>query len=108
MERTRNRLSMRHAVAALALLGSAMLSVASPDLVDGEVRKVDKPAGKITLKHGEIRSIEMPAMTMVYQLREPALLDKVKPGDKVRFAVEKSGSVYLITALEVVRPGATP
>lgn len=70
---------------------------------EGEVRKVDKAAGKVTLKHGEIKNLDMPPMTMVFTAKDPALLDKVKAGDKVRFHAEKDGTQFLVTALEVQR-----
>ncbi len=70
------------------------------DLTDGEVRKVDQEAGKLTLKHGDIKNLDMPGMTMVFQVKEPALLNKVKVGDKVKFRVEKAGSSYVVTAIE--------
>jgi Cu(I)/Ag(I) efflux system periplasmic protein CusF len=73
------------------------------DMADGEVRKVDKDARKLTLKHGEIKSLEMPGMTMVFQVKEPALLDKVKAGDKVKFRAEKSASGFVVTAIEPVK-----
>jgi Cu(I)/Ag(I) efflux system periplasmic protein CusF len=69
-------------------------------LADGEVRKVDKSAGKITLKHGPIKSLDMPAMTMVYQVKDPALLERVKAGDRVDFAAEKVGEAYVLTRIE--------
>jgi len=72
-------------------------------LSDGEVRRVDKETGKLTLKHGEIKNLDMPPMTMVFQVKEPALLDKVKAGDKVKFRAEKAPSGYVVTAVEVVR-----
>jgi Cu(I)/Ag(I) efflux system periplasmic protein CusF len=79
-------------------------SAASPtELVDGEVRKVDKGAAKLTIKHGEIKSIDMPPMTMVFQVKEPSLLDKVKAGDKVRFTVEKTDTGYVVTAIEAAQ-----
>lgn len=65
---------------------------------DGEVRKVDKSTRKITLKHGEIRNLDMPPMTMVFRVKDTALLDKVKAGDKVRFTAEEiQGNLTLIT-----------
>ena len=68
---------------------------------DGQVMKIDKGAGKITLKHGEIKNLGMPPMTMVFQVKEPALLDKVKVGDKVKFeAVQPQGGGYTVTAIE--------
>ena len=67
---------------------------ASADFSEGEVRKVDRPAGKITLRHGEIRNLDMPPMTMVFGVSDAAMLDRVKPGDKVRFkAVDRSGKL---------------
>jgi Cu(I)/Ag(I) efflux system periplasmic protein CusF len=70
------------------------------DMTDGEVRKVDKGAAKITIKHGEIKNLEMPPMTMVFQVKDAALLDKLKAGDKVKFRAEKAGSGYVVTAIE--------
>jgi Cu(I)/Ag(I) efflux system protein CusF len=70
------------------------------DMTDGEVRKVDKGASKVTIKHGEIKNLEMPPMTMVFQVKDAALLDNVKAGDKVKFRAEKAGSGYVVTAIE--------
>ena len=70
---------------------------------DGEVRKVDKEAKKITLKHGEIKNLEMPGMTMVFQVKDPAMLDAVKPGDKVKFKAEKAGGAVVVTEIEVAK-----
>ena len=72
-------------------------------LADGEIRKVDKDAKKITIKHGPLPSLDMPAMTMVFQVGDPAMLDQVKAGDKVRFQAEKVGGAFRITRLEPVR-----
>ena len=71
-------------------------------MADGEVRKIDRENRKITLKHGEIKSLEMPGMTMVFQVKDPALLEKVKAGDKVRFAASKSDGALVVTAIERV------
>jgi Cu/Ag efflux protein CusF len=68
-------------------------------LTDGEVRRIDKAGGKVTLKHGEIRNLDMPPMTMVFQVKDAAMLDTVKVGDKVRFHVEKQGSAFVVTEL---------
>lgn len=65
-----------------------------------EVRKVDKEANKITLKHGEIKNLDMPGMTMVFRVKDAALLDKVKAGDKVRFSAEKADGAIVVTAIE--------
>ena len=93
---------MKYALTAL-LLGLAAFSASAADLTDGEVRKVDKEARKITLKHGEIKNLDMPGMTMVFQVENPALLDKVKVGDKVKFSAAKTGGAYVVTALEAAK-----
>lgn len=71
-------------------------------LSEGEVRKVDKEASKITIKHGPLANLDMPAMTMVFQVKDRALLDKVKAGDKVRFRAEKIGGGFAVTRIEPV------
>ncbi len=72
------------------------------DMAEGEVRRVDKAGRKITLRHGEIKSLDMPPMTMVFQVSDPALLDKVSAGDKVRFRADQSGGNYRVTDLQRV------
>jgi len=73
-------------------------------LVDGEVRRVDRDAKKITIRHGPLPQLDMPhAMTMVYQVRDAALLDKAKPGDKVKFEAEKIGGAFVVTRIEPVK-----
>lgn len=71
-------------------------------VAEAEVRKVDLAAGKITLKHGEIRNLDMPPMTMVFQARDPALLAGMKVGDKVRFTAEKLKGAYTVLSIETV------
>ena len=66
----------------------------------GEVRKVDLETKKITLRHEEIKNLGMPQMTMVFQVKDHSLLERVKAGDKVRFAAEKIGGAYTITRIE--------
>jgi Cu/Ag efflux protein CusF len=87
------------ATSTLLLVASALAQTAA-DMASGEVRKVDKAAGKVTLKHGEIKSLDMPPMTMVFQVRDPELLNKVKPGDKVRFSAESREGAIVVTAME--------
>jgi Cu(I)/Ag(I) efflux system periplasmic protein CusF len=72
----------------------------STSLSEGEIRKIDKQARKITIKHGPLKNLDMPPMTMVFQVKEPAMLDRVKTGDKVRFVAEKAGEQYVVTRLE--------
>lgn len=74
--------------------------VSSADMADGEIRKVDMDNKKITIKHGVIKSLDMPGMTMVFQVKNAALLNKVKEGDKVRFSAEKAGSAIVITDIQ--------
>lgn len=69
-------------------------------LSDGEVRKVDKGAKKITIKHGPIQNLDMPAMTMVFQVRDPKMLEQVKAGDKVKFSAETVGGALTVTKIE--------
>ncbi|MCU0506818.1 MAG: copper-binding protein [Anaerolineae bacterium] len=73
---------------------------ASAALSDGEVRKVDKETRKITIRHGPLANLDMPPMTMVFQVRDPALLERVQAGDKVRFLAEKDGTAYVVTRIE--------
>lgn len=73
-------------------------------LGDAEVRKVDKDAQKITLRHGPLPQLDMPtAMTMVYRVKDPAMLDKVKAGDKVKFQADKVGGAFILTKIEVAQ-----
>ena len=74
-------------------------TAAAADMADGEVRKIDKAALKLTLKHGEIKNLDMPPMTMVFRVADARLLDGVAVGDRVRFAADKVGGSYTVTAL---------
>jgi Cu(I)/Ag(I) efflux system periplasmic protein CusF len=72
------------------------------DMAEAEVRKIDKDAKKVTLKHGPIKNLDMPGMTMVFQVRDAALFDKIAVGDKIIFAAEKMQGAYVVTAVEKV------
>ena len=86
---------------ALPALFLAAAALAQPVLTEALVRKVDRATGKITLKHGEIKNLDMPPMTMVFTAKDKALLEGVKAGDKVRFAADKDAAgEYLLTAIE--------
>lgn len=92
------------AVAQTAGSGNIVLAQASAgDMTDGEIRKVDKDTKKITIKHGEIKSLDMPGMTMLFQVKDPAMLDMVKPGDKVKFRAEKAGGGIVVTEIQVAK-----
>lgn len=82
---------------------SGMMMEQSGEMAEGEIRKVDRDAGKVTIKHGPIPSMDMPPMTMVYRAKDPAMLGRVKAGDKVKFAAEKLGGAYTVTKIEVAR-----
>ena len=90
--------------AALLSLALAGLAFAQAPLTEGEVRKVNLATGKITLRHGEIKNLDMPPMTMVFTARDKALLKDLKAGDKVRFAADKDAAGdYVVTAIEPAR-----
>ena len=75
------------------------LAASAADMTEAEVRKVDMDNKKITLKHGDIKNLNMPGMTMVFQVKDSSMLDKVKVGDKVRFKAEKSNGAIVVIDL---------
>jgi Cu/Ag efflux protein CusF len=79
---------------------SAAASSGQTALSDGEVRRVDKQAKKLTIRHGPIANLDMPPMTMVFQVQDAAVLDSVKPGDKIKFSAEKVEGAYTVTRVE--------
>jgi hypothetical protein len=79
------------------------LAASAAEPTEAEVRKVDLSAGKITLKHGEIKNLEMPPMTMVFQVPNPGLLGGIKAGDKVRFTADKVNGAYTVLTLELAK-----
>lgn len=105
-----------HALVAAALLASASAHAQQTDhsahhpaqtggtaaapQSDGEVRKVDLAQGKVTLRHGPLVNLDMPAMSMVFTAADKKLLDGLKEGDKVKFTADKRDGVYVLTAIE--------
>lgn len=79
---------------------AAQASPQAAALTDGEVRKIDKDAGKLTIRHGEIKHLDMPPMTMVFVARDKALLDTVKVGDKIRFMVIDDNGKLVVTDIQ--------
>ena len=77
----------------------AQAAPAASDLADGEVRKIDKAQGKLTLKHGPIANLEMPAMTMIFKVADPKMLDKLEVGDKVQFAAQRVNGAITVVAI---------
>jgi Cu/Ag efflux protein CusF len=93
------------AAAAPAVNAQAAVSAAAPadaakELADGEVRRIDTGQGKVNLRHGEIKSLDMPPMSMWFVLKDPTWANSLKVGDKVRFVAEKVGTQYTITQIE--------
>lgn len=78
-------------------------SVAAAATSDGEVRKVDKEQGKVTLKHDPIANLDMPGMMMVFKVVDPKMLDNLKPGDKVKFAASNKDGAITVTAIEMAK-----
>lgn len=74
-------------------------SAAAPQS-DGEVRKVDSAQGKVTLRHGPLENLAMPAMTMVFKVADPKMLDGLKEGDKVKFTADKVNGAFTVTAIQ--------
>ena len=81
----------------------AAAAAPSAGMTDGEIRNVDKDARKITIKHGPIQNLDMPPMTMVFQVKDSAMLETVKAGDKVNFAAEKVGGQITVTRIEAAK-----
>ena len=73
---------------------------AQATMADGEVRKVDKDAKKLTIRHGAIANLDMPPMTMVFQVTDATMLERLKTGDKIRFSAERIGGAYTVTQIE--------
>ena len=92
------------AVIALSLFVSSA-TFAQEAMVNGEVKKIDETAGKITLKHGAIKNLGMDedGMTMVVRVQDPAMLKQVKVGDKVQFEAERANAGITITQLQKVK-----
>lgn len=103
---------MKFVGAMLIVLGS-MLSTpvlaqsatkgATTEMYEGQVRRVNAEAKRVTLAHGPLKAFDMPAMTMAFPVKDPAQLANVKEGDKVRFALEKSGENLVVTRIEPVK-----
>ncbi len=86
------------AAAALALFSCAAFAQSAS--ADGEIRKIDAKAGRVIIRHGEWKGMDMQAMTMAFRVRDVAVLSGLKVADTVRFVVEKDGADYVVTAIE--------
>ncbi|WP_420995335.1 copper-binding protein [Cupriavidus sp. 30B13] len=110
----------QHLIALLALLGAVAAAPAGAaeaadagapaaaqaqaPMTEGEIRKVDAAAGKLTIRHGPIVNLDMQAMTMIFRVQDPAMIGRVKEGDHVKFSVERVNGALTVTALEVEIP----
>ncbi|CAM5529534.1 copper-binding protein [Eoetvoesiella caeni] len=97
-------LSARHLkyalVGALTVTSAySIMAIAQQASSSGEVRRVDPAAGKITIKHGAIADLQLPAMTLVYR-SDPDLLKDIKPGDKITFTAKREGDKYVVTEIK--------
>ena len=76
-------------------------AAAAAPMSEGEIKKIDTAAGKLTIKHGPLENLGMEPMTMVFRVQDPAMLAKVQVGSKVRFVAEKVNGALTVTALDV-------
>jgi Cu(I)/Ag(I) efflux system periplasmic protein CusF len=96
-------LPVTFAAPAVAQTAAAAAGTPIADMTEGEIRKVSKESGKLTIKHGEIKNLDMPPMTMVFTAKDPAMLDKLAVGDKVRFvAIDEDGKM-VVTEIQPVK-----
>ena len=89
----------------LAALCAATIALTAPgysqaEMVDGQVTKIDQSAGKITLRHGPIKKFDMDGMTMVFRVKDPAILKQVKVGDKIRFEPDKIDGQFTVIKMQ--------
>lgn len=89
-----------HGEKAPAVEAAAQADAAQAEMAQGEVRRVNASTGKITLRHGEIKSLEMPPMTMAFDVEDKAQLEGLKQGDKVMFDAKQEGSKYIVTTIK--------
>ncbi|MFN7085234.1 MAG: copper-binding protein [Burkholderiales bacterium] len=85
------------------ILSAAALAHAAETLTDGEIRKIDKDTAKVTIKHGPLRNLDMPAMTMVFRVKDPAMLEQLKAGDRIRFSADNVGGTLTVTHIETAK-----
>ena len=81
----------------------AMSAESASHMVEGEIKKVNRDNRKMTIKHGDIKTLDMPGMTMVFQIRETSLLETFKAGDKVKFVIEKLDGAFVVTSMQLAK-----
>jgi Cu(I)/Ag(I) efflux system periplasmic protein CusF len=82
---------------------TSAVSATSLPMAEAEIRKIDLENKKVTLKHGEIKNLDMPGMTMVFQVKDGVMLDNIKTGDKVKFTADKINGAYTVLSLEILK-----
>lgn len=94
--------SFAAAILSLSIALGSGVALAQAAMVNGEVKKIDEAAGKVTLKHGPIKNLDMEedSMTMVFRVKDPAMLKQVKVGDKVQFEAERATEGITITKMQ--------
>jgi Cu/Ag efflux protein CusF len=95
-----NTIKKTLAISMIALGMTLPFSGFAQDLTDGEIKKVDLEAGKVTIKHGEIKHLEMPSMTMVFTAKNKNLLTDIKVGEKIKFMVINEGGKMIVTDIQ--------
>jgi Cu/Ag efflux protein CusF len=76
-------------------------AVSASHMAEGEIKKINRDNKKMTIKHGDIKSLDMPGMTMVFQIRDTSLLETFKAGDKVKFVIEKLDGAFVVTSMQL-------
>lgn len=95
-----NRLTLRAVVLLIALGATGMTGLAQAQPVDGEVTKIDKVQHRMTLRHGAIKNLDMPPMSMTFRLADPSWAERYKVGDKVRFEADKVDGYFVLIKLD--------
>ncbi len=76
-------------------------AVSASHMAEGEIKKINRDNKKMTIKHGDIKSLDMPGMTMVFQIRDTSLLETFKADDKVKFVIEKLDGAFVVTSMQL-------
>lgn len=90
-------------IGTLAHAREATANAAQTEMSEGEIKKIDKDAGKLTIKHGQLKNLGMPGMTMAFKAKDASMLEKFKEGDKVRFVAEKVAGALTVTSIEAAQ-----
>ena len=98
-----NAMAADHAGMNMDMGAGKSAAMNSAAMSSGEVKKVDKDAGRITIRHGPLANLGMPGMTMVFRVTDPAMLEQVKAGDKIAFVAEKKNGALTVAKMKVAR-----